>query len=226
MKETHKKEILLALFVGSMIIVNTIGSKITTILGVRVSVGIMFMPILFLVTDIISEVYGRAQAQRFVRISVGMLIFMFLMILLSIRLPPNPSWAMQEEYALIFGSSLRMTFASIISFAIAQTFDVAAFDFWKTVTKGRFLWLRNNASTMVSQFIDTTLFMFIAFFRMTPDFTVPFIFSLIIPYWLFKVAFAIFDTPLCYLGVRWMRNEQIFSRKQAPKDDKKEATTI
>lgn len=223
MKESHKKEILLALFVGSMIIVNTIGSKITTIVGVRVSVGIIFMPILFLVTDIISEVYGRSQAQRFVRISVGMLIFMFVMILIAIRLPPNPTWAMQEEYALIFGSSLRMTFASIISFAVAQSFDVAAFDFWKKLTKGRFLWLRNNASTMVSQFIDTTLFMFIAFYRMTPDFTVSFLFSLIIPYWLFKIAFAAFDTPLCYIGVRWLRGEPLFSGRQVPKDDEEEA---
>ncbi len=219
MERSSKTDILLALFVGSMIIVNTIGSKITTILGVRVSVGIMFMPILFLVTDIISEVHGKQMAKRFVRISTGMLIFMFVMIFLAIKLPPNPSYTMQAEFQMIFGGSLRMTFASIISFAISQSFDVMVFEFWKKVTGGRFLWLRNNASTMTSQFIDTTIFMFIAFYGMTPQFTIPFLFSLIIPYWLFKIAFAVIDTPLCYLGVRWMRGEPIRTKKTEPQEE-------
>jgi len=206
----RKMDILLALFVSSMIIVNTIGSKITTILGVRISVGIFFMPVLFLVTDIVGEVYGRKRAHFFIKVSAGMLIFMFIMIFISIRMPPNPTWDMQESYALIFGSSLRMTFASIISFLISQSFDIAAFDFWKKKTKGKHLWLRNNLSTMTSQFLDTTIFMFIAFYQLTPKFTVPFLFSLILPYWLFKIGFALLDTPLCYAGVRWLKGEPLF----------------
>lgn len=223
MERNSKTDILLALFVGSMIIVNTIGSKITTILGVRVSVGIMFMPILFLVTDIVSEVYGKQMARRFVKISTGMLIFMFVMIFLAIKLPPNPSYTMQTEFEMIFGGSLRMTFASIISFAISQYFDVAVFDFWKRITRGKFLWLRNNASTMTSQFIDTTIFMFIAFYGMTPQFTAPFLFTLIIPYWLFKIAFALIDTPLCYLGVRWLRGEPISLKKRQDQSSEESA---
>jgi len=67
------------------------------------------------------------------------------------------------------------------------------------------LWLRNNLSTIVSQFIDSTVFMFVAFYALTPKFTVAFIFSLIIPYYLFKVAFAVLDTPFVYLGVKWLK---------------------
>jgi len=70
------------------------------------------------------------------------------------------------------------------------------------------LWLRNNLSTIFSQLIDTTIFMFLAFYKIAPKFTVTFIISLIIPYWIFKVVFAIVDTPLCYLGVRWLKNEK------------------
>lgn len=214
-----KVDIMLALFVGSMIIVNTIGSKITTMFGIRVSVGIIFMPLLFLITDMISEVYGRDLARRFVKISTGLLVFMFVMIFLAIQLPPDSTYAMQSEFEMIFGGSLRMTFASIISFAVSQYFDVSIFSFWKKVTRGKHLWLRNNASTISSQFIDTTIFMFIAFYQMTPQYTAAFVFSLIIPYWLFKIAFAFIDTPLCYLGVRWLRGEAMFRRRNSPQEE-------
>ncbi len=209
----YKSQILLALFVSSMVIVNTLGAKITTLFGFRVSVGIFFIPLLFLITDIIGEVHGKKRAQFFVRVSSGILIFMFMMILLCIKVPANPSWGLQFEYETIFGSSLRMIFASIVSFFISQTYDVFAFDFWKSKTKGKHLWLRNNLSTMTSQLIDTTIFMFIAFYHMTPKFSTEFIISLIIPYWLFKIAFALLDTPLCYLGVKWLRGDSLQEKR-------------
>ncbi|NQT60088.1 MAG: queuosine precursor transporter [Bacteroidetes bacterium] len=205
----RKTDILLALFVGSMVLVNTIGSKITTLAGIRVSVGIFFMPLLFLITDIVGEVHGKERARYFVRVSSAVLVFMFVMIFVSIKLPANETWGLQGEYSLIFGSSLRITFASITSFIISQSIDVRAFDFWKKQTKGKHLWLRNNLSTIFSQFVDTTIFMFLAFYKIAPKFTVTFIISLIIPYWIFKVVFALFDTPLCYLGVKWLKNEKI-----------------
>lgn len=201
----QKKMFLFALYLTSMVLVNTLGSKITTLGSVRASVGVFFMPILFLVTDIIGEVYGRKTSAQFVNMSTAMLVFMFAMIGLCIVLPPNPTWGLQESYATIFGSSMRMTAASIVSFFIAQHVDVLTFSAIKKLTKERHLWIRNNVSTIVSQFIDTTIFMFIAFYHMTDRYTVTFIFSLIIPYWLFKVLFALLDTPLCYLGVWWMK---------------------
>lgn len=212
--QEKKTEILFALFIGSMILVNTIGSKITTILGVRVSVGIFFMPILFLITDIVGEVHGRERARSFVRIATGMLVFMFLMLWLCIRLPENTTWGLQKEYVMIFGSSLRMTFASIVSFLVSQSVDVIAFDFWKQKTHGKHLWLRNNLSTMFSQFIDTSIFMFLAFYKISPKFTAGFIISLIIPYWLFKIVFALIDTPFCYLGVQWLKEDKLFFKLQ------------
>ncbi|MFA5318721.1 MAG: queuosine precursor transporter [Patescibacteria group bacterium] len=71
---------------------------------------------------------------------------------------------------------------------------------------GKWLWLRNNASTIISQFIDTNVFMFIAFYNLTPKFTAAFVFSLVIPYYLFKVLFALLDTPFVYLGVKWLKD--------------------
>ncbi|MDD3940951.1 MAG: queuosine precursor transporter [Sphaerochaetaceae bacterium] len=210
----QKKQFLFALYLTSMVLVNTLGSKITTLGSVRASVGIFFMPILFLVTDIIGEVFGRKTSSQFVNLSTIMLVFMFLMMGLCIMLPANPTWSMQESYAAIFGSSMRMTAASLISFFIAQHVDVLTFSAIKRMTKDKHLWIRNNVSTIISQFIDTTIFMFIAFYHINERYTVPFLFSLIIPYWAFKVVFALLDTPLCYLGVWWVRKSEVTADKE------------
>ena len=211
-KVGRRRDFLFALFVASMVMVNTLGTKITTILGVRVSVGIFFVPVLFLITDIVGEVFGRKEASRFVNMATIMLVLLFAMIFLCIAVRPNETWGMQEEYAMIFGSSLRMTLASLVSFVVAQQLDVFMFSFWGKVTKGKYLWVRNNLSTIVSQFLDTTIFDFIAFWHLTPKFTASYVFSLILPYWLFKVVFALLDTPFCYLGVWWLSGEKGFRR--------------
>ena len=203
-KQAHKRDFLFALFIASMVIVNVLGTKITTIAGVRVSVGIFFMPLLFLITDIVGEVYGRKEATLFVNYGTIMLVFLFLMMNLCIAVKPNESWHLQPEYKAVFGSSLRMTLASLISFVISQHVDVFLFDFWKKVTKGKHLWIRNNASPITSQLFDTILFDFIAFWHINETYTAGFLFTIIIPYWLFKVVFALLDTPFCYWGVRWL----------------------
>lgn len=204
-KNSFKLNLLLGLFVGSLLLANILGTKITTLFGIRVSVGIFFFPILFLVTDIVAEVHGKKTARGFVYVSLIVLAFTMVMTLVALVLPANSTWGNQEAFESIFKASLRINIASIIAFFISQIHDVWAFDFWKKKTKGKYLWLRNNLSTFVSQFIDTVLFMFIAFYNVTPKFTVAFVFSLIIPYWLMKVLFAAIDTPFVYLGVKWLR---------------------
>lgn len=198
---------LLGIFIVSLVLANTLGTKITTLFGIRASVGIFLFPILFLITDIISEVHGRNKAKEFVCISVFALIFTLVMTYIAIELPANETWRNQEAFASIFGGSLRMIVASIIAFVLSQFHDVWAFHFWKEKTKGKYLWLRNNLSTVTSQLIDTVVFMFIAFYLITPKFDVVFIISLIIPYWILKVVFASIDTPFCYLGVKWLKGK-------------------
>ncbi|HZJ88667.1 MAG TPA: queuosine precursor transporter [Sphaerochaeta sp.] len=198
---------LFALYITGMVLVNTVGSKIINLLGVRVSVGIFFMPVLFLVTDVVAEVKGREYANLFVRLSILMLVIVFVVTALFVPITPHPSWDLQDAYRSVFGMSMRMSLASLISFAVSQNLDVWIFTFFKRLHKGDRLWIRNNVSTITSQFVDTVIFMFIAFWRMNPTFTASHVFSLIIPYWLFKVLFALIDTPFCYLGVRWLKVE-------------------
>ena len=203
-----KTDIILSFFIAALVLANILGSKITTIVGVRISVGIFFIPILFLVTDIITEVHGKQRAKNFFYISIAVLLFTIIMMYICIIMPAHENWTNQEAYETIFKGSLRMTIASLIAFILSQYHDIWAFHFWKEKTKGKFLWLRNNASTVVSQLIDTSIFMYIAFYHLTPKFTSSFIFSLIIPYWIFKIIFAFLDTPLCYLGVKWLKSNK------------------
>ncbi|HPX28972.1 MAG TPA: queuosine precursor transporter [Sphaerochaeta sp.] len=204
---TKKDLFLFSLYILGMVLVNTVGGKIISLFGVRVSVGIFFMPVLFLITDIVGDVRGREQANHFVRFSTIMLAIMLAVTAIFVRVKPHPTWDLQEPYRQIFGMSMRMSMASLISFAISQYIDVAIFIGLKHLTKGKMLWLRNNVGTITSQFIDTVIFMFIAFYKLTPTYTVGYLFSLIMPYWLFKVVFALLDTPFCYLGVKWLSKE-------------------
>jgi len=205
LEQATKLDILLALFVASLIGANLLGTKITTLLGVSVSVGIFAYPISFLITDIVAEVFGKTKAKKFVLAGFISLILIIILTYISVKLPAAERYSYNNEYSIIFGASIRMIIASMVAFLLAQLHDVWIFHKLKEKTKGKFLWLRNNISTIISQFIDTTIFMFIAFYAVIPKFDVAFIFTLIIPYWLFKIAFAILDTPLVYAGIKWLK---------------------
>ena len=207
MKLTLEKRtnVLLGLFVGCLIAANLIGLKVADFYFFDASVGILAFPILFLITDIVEEVHGKAKTKEFVFIGMIVLLIVLVITALAVLLPFAQRSLVKEEYTTIFGTTLRIFIASIIAFVISQLHDVWSFNFWKEKTKGKHLWLRNNLSTIVSAFIDTTLFMFIAFYAISSKFTAIYIFELIIPYWLVKVLFALGDTPFCYLGVRWLK---------------------
>ena len=189
MKKIHltqedKINILLGIFVAAIVAANLLGSKITEIFGVRTSVGILAFPITFVVTDIVADVMGKRHAQSFVFTAFIALLLVLGLTWFSIQLPAHAFFEFGEEYNAIFTSSIRITIASIIAFLISQYHDIWAFHFWKHKTQGKFLWLRNNLSTILSQLIDTTIFMFVAFYATSPKFDLVFIVSLIIPFWI------------------------------------------
>ena len=200
-----KTNILLGLFVSALIAANLIGTKITHVWFIEFSVGIFAFPMTFLITDIIEEVHGKEKTKMFVYVGFLCLLFALLLTTLAVALPFAERSFVKENYTQVFGSTIRIFIASLTAYLISQLHDVWAFNFWKKATKGRFLWFRNNASTIVSQFIDTTIFMFIAFYGLTPKHNVSYMFTLIIPYYLLKVAIAVFDTPFIYLGTWWLR---------------------
>lgn len=199
-----KTNLLLGLFVAAIIAANMIGTKVAHVFF-DFSVGIFAFPLTFLITDIIEEVHGKKKTKEFVYIAFVCLVFVLAITAFAVKVPFAERSFVQENYTQVFGTTMRIFIASIIAFFIGQMHDVWAFNFWKQKTKGKYLWLRNNLSTIVSQLIDTVIFMFIAFYGVSPKFTISYLFVLIIPYWLIKVGAALLDTPFVYLGVKWLR---------------------
>ncbi len=205
MTQHFKLTILSAIFIAGLLAANLLGSKITVLFGIAVSVGIFAYPLTFLITDAISEVYGKKKTKQVVYSALIAQVLVLFLVYISIKLPAADRYHLNEEYVKVFSGSLRMIIASLIAFIISQLHDIWAFEFWKRKTKGRYLWLRNNLSTFGSQAIDTLLFMFIAFYGVSPKFTVAFILQLCLSYWLFKITFAVIDTPFVYALVKWLK---------------------
>lgn len=203
-----KTMILLSIFVTSLVLANLLGSKVTTIFGIVTSVGIFAYPLTFLITDAVEEVRGKKITKVFIYAGFVALLLSFVLTWIGINIRPASFYANKEAYRTVFGNSLRIIIASIIAFLLSQTHDIWAFNFWKKKTGGKYLWLRNNLSTTVSQLIDTTIFTFIAFYHVSPGFTAIRMIQMIIPYWILKSGFAFIDTPLVYLLVRWLRDDR------------------
>lgn len=202
------------LFVGTIVAANLMGTKVIpffTIGGLQFtgSVGIFLFPISFLVTDIIAEIWGGKAVRSIIGATVVVLFVILTVTGIATLLPPAERFVeTNEAYNTIFRSSIRITLASIVAFVISQSHDVWAFELWKRVTGGRMLWLRNNASTMVSQLIDSVVFMLIAFWMVGDRFTLGYVLgSMVPPYYVLKVMMALLDTPFVYLGVRLIRGD-------------------
>ena len=161
------------------------------------SVGLLPYPVTFLVTDIISEVYGEKKANKVVTAGLFASLFMLAIVVISDMSPAAP-WSPvdNQTFSQVFGLSGAAVFASMMAYLIAQYIDVRVFHFWKKLTKGKHLWLRNNASTIFSQFVDTFAVLFLLCFLDViawDKFSI-----LLINGFLFKVFFAAFDTPIVY----------------------------
>lgn len=209
-----KLDVLLAIYITSLVAAELIGSKITTILGANISVGIVAFPLTFLINDIVTEVAGKERARHFVRTGLLMLVILFGMVLIARALPPASFYSHNEAYETVFSNSLRIIIASLSAFVVSELLDIAIFSKIKERMK-RFLWFRVNISNIISQFIDTTVFTFIAFYMVTSAYDINKMIALILPYWGLKILFSFVQTPLAYIGVYWLkRGEKNNQNKQ------------
>ncbi len=201
--------ILAALFVTSLVTSNLIFQKFFSwnplgLFNFELSVGIIAYPVTFLITDIISEVYGKKRAQRVVMAGVFASFFALVIVMVSAAAPAT-DWSplSDDEFRKSFGFTFIAVGASLAAYLLAQFLDVQIFHFWKRLTKGKHLWLRNNLSTFGSQFVDTftVLFLLCSFGVIEWG-----LFGMLLANgFLFKVMFALFDTPIAYAMVYGLR---------------------
>ena len=194
--------ILAALFIASLVASNLIFQKFfywEPFGGYRfeISVGILPYPITFLITDILSEIYGKKKANQVVIAGIFASFFSMLIILVADFTPAIDNSPINDEtFHQVFGLSAIAVFASMVAYLFAQFIDIKIFHFWKQLTKGKHLWLRNNFSTFTSQFIDTfTVLFLLCCFKILPWNMFN---GLLISGFVFKVIVAALDTPILY----------------------------
>lgn len=213
----YKIQLLLTTFISCLLLGNLLGSKLIEVFGIVTSVGMFGYPPTFLITDIVEEVRGKEATKVFVHAGFLSLCIAIFFVFVSTGFPPSPLYPHNEAYKYIFSNSLRMILASMTAFIISQYHDIWAFNFWKKKTNGKYLWLRNNLSTIVSQLLDSIIFTFIAFYHATPELGVVAVLYMILPLWALKIIFALLDTPFVYLGVKWLASEDVkeFSHEES-----------
>ena len=193
--------ILTGIFIASLVASNLIFQKFFTwnFLGIdfELSVGIIAYPVTFLVTDLISELYGQKRANQVVVSGFFASVFTTLLVLISSN-ANAVQWSPIDNttFTKVFGLTGPAFFASMVAYLTAQLIDVRIFHFWKRLTKGKHLWLRNNASTMFSQLVDTSVILIILCSAGVIEWER--FYSLWMMGWLFKVLVALIDTPIIY----------------------------
>ncbi len=203
--------LLAGIFLTSLTLGNIVG--VTKFVDLRLFVipaGLLAYPVTFLATDLISELYGRRRAQSVVWVGFIMNVFMLSLMWLGHRLPDASGVSgAATTFDTVYRFMKPNVIASMVAYLVAQSVDVQAFHFWKRLTKGKHLWLRNNASTTFSQVIDTVLILSILYATggLGADVdSVGSLISLMVASYTFKFAFALVDTPFCYLGVYLLKH--------------------
>jgi len=198
--------LLAALFTGALVVTNLIANKFITVewFGREfiLSAGVLPYPLTFLITDLLSEIYGRRRANQVVFGGFLASILVLITLYLGDIFPAiEDSKVGDDIYTTVFGNSWRVIGASMTAYLVAQVVDIRVFHFWKRLTKGKHLWLRNNASTLLSQLLDSALVVLVLFYGEWPAGQMA---SVVLDLWLFKASVALLDTPLFYLTATWL----------------------
>jgi len=207
---------LAALFITSLVVSNLIfqkffywypiDSNLFDIPLFELSVGILPYPITFLITDLISEIYGQKKANQVVIAGIFASFFKIGILLMADTAPAIPTSPIDDEtFSKVFSLSPLAVLASMIAYLCAQFIDIRIYHFWKNKTEGKHLWLRNNFSTFASQFLDTfTVILLLCLFQVLPwDLFI----GLVTSGFIFKVLIAAIDTPFLYLFVYLIRRK-------------------
>lgn len=196
----------------AIILANLQGPKLTIIFGLETSLGVIFYSSIFFATDVLSENFGKAEANKAVRMGFVVSIIVLLMLSLALLYQPstNPVTAVfssdiHNAFETIVNFTPRFIFGSLLAYYISQSFDVWAFHKIKYLTGERWLWLRNNLSTMSSQAIDTVIYSLVAWWGVVDLKTA---LALGLAKYVFKLGIAIIDTPFIYWAKRTFKMQR------------------
>ena len=199
--------LLVGAYAGALVVAIVIAGKLGAIPGfpgLALSASVFVYSATFIFTDVLAEIWGYEEAKKVVYAGAALYPLIFITMQFAVNWEPHPVWAAnQEGFETTISTSIRIVIASFASFVVSQFHDIWAFHYWKKRTQGKYLWLRNNASTIASQFINTVVFYFIGFYGIFP------IWELILFTYLVKILIALIDTPFVYLAVWYLRKHGV-----------------
>ena len=204
-RDQKKVFVCLVLYITALIASNTLGIKTMPFLfGTHLSVSVFYFPFVFLMTDIIGEVYGKKLAREFVFAGFFAVLSFMVFNIISMLMPWSASsmWA-HDAYNTLYSVSIRISIASVLAFIIGEYQDVLAFFFFKARQGSKYFWLRSNLSNLWSQLFDTVIFTVVAFAGVYSNHK---LILMIIPWWIYKVLMGVAYTPLSYLGIKLLRD--------------------
>jgi uncharacterized PurR-regulated membrane protein YhhQ (DUF165 family) len=230
--------VLAGFFLCAMTMLNIIGITRFVQLGpLALAVGVLPYPLTFLCTDLVSELYGRARANFLVTVGLMLNGFIIATMWVGNQLPSadqTPPWQLiqlaedvalpngsvvsgsVELFSLMYATTSGAVLASMLAYIAAQYCDVFMFHFWKRLTKGKHLWLRNNGSTLVSQGVDSFMVIVVTFGAqfIAGAMSGGALLVLMGSNYLFKMFVALADTPFFYAGVHYLRRYLEFSDEE------------
>lgn len=203
---------LYGVIVVNVMLCNLLGPKITVVFGFNTTMGAILYSGIYFATDLLSERYGRREANRAVMLGFAASMSMLALGMLSLLFEPTPdpqknafATQMHDATAALFNFTPRFVLGSLLAYLVSQTHDVWMFHLLKRWTKGRHLWLRNNVSTMSSQLIDNVIYGAVVWVGIFDVWTAV---ELGLAKYLFKVLIALLDTPFIYWARTWRMHEQ------------------
>ena len=203
----------MAAFVAILLLSNVIGASKPSYVVLpggghwAFGAGVLFFPVSYVIGDVLTEVYGYANARRVIWTGFAALAFMAFMAAVVVALPPAEDWPGQEAYEFVFGNSWRIVLASMAAFwagEFANSFVLARMKVW---TGGRLLWTRTIGSTVVGQGLDSLIFYPLAFYGLA-GWPVEQLWQVVLSQWLIKTAWEALLTPVTYLVVGFLKRRE------------------
>lgn len=191
----------------SIIIANIQVTKLVVLFGLETTLGNIAYSTIFIVSDIISENYGKKEAKKIVGLGFITLIFTTLVMNIALAITPSSYDSAQVHLKAIFTPLIRLTIASLTAYVVSSTADILLYQLIKKIKPDfKDIWLRNNVSTLISQILDNVVFNFMAFLGVLD---LKIIISIILSTYILKIITSLFDTPFVYLAAYWKKKGEI-----------------
>ena len=198
-------DIIVGLFVAVLLISNVASTKILELWKFTFDGGTLLFPLSYIFNDVLTEVYGYRQSRRVIWTGFAAAALMSVVFYLVGELRPAPDWTAQDAYMAILGQTPRIVIASLIAYFAGEFSNSYTLAKMKVATQGRWLWMRTIGATIVGEFVDTGLFVMVAFYGVLPT---SLLISVTVSNYIFKVGFEVLATPITYRVVNFLKKTE------------------